>query len=153
MPDVIGFVSGVLGIYTFAESLFPRNPDIVSASVRVCVGLGGTPGLDGPLESPEGVLKSVRIYNNNEQFLAAGPDDISIASGGFVDITMDQGVTQQAPFVQIRNGDGERTCIAYVTVTFNDGQMRGWDGTWAEQMPEPVLWYYSGVFVSHNHLI
>ncbi|KAK4206343.1 hypothetical protein QBC37DRAFT_488177 [Rhypophila decipiens] len=128
MPDVIGFVSGVLGIWSFVQGLFPSKPDIVFAAVRVCVGLGGTPGFDGPLNSPEGVLKSYSQWD-------------------FVDIIMDQGVSQQAPYVQIRNGDGERTCIAYVTVTFNDGQNRGWDGTWAEQMPEPVQWYYSGVIL------
>lgn len=149
MPDIIGFVSGVLGIYSFVEALFPGQPSGPAAAVRVAVGLSGTDGPDGPLTGPEGTIKSIRIYNNNAQFLAASRDNVGIEDGGYTDVVLNQGTTQQAPYVQIRNGDGEKTCIAYVSVTFSDGQQRAWDGTWAQQLG--LTWYYSGILVSHNH--
>ncbi|KAM7205175.1 hypothetical protein V8F20_003312 [Naviculisporaceae sp. PSN 640] len=148
MPDIIGFVSGVLGIYSFLEGLLPPQPDSPSAAVRVAVGLSGTPGDDGPLTDPQGTIKSIRIYNNNQEFLSASRDNIGIEDGGYTDAVLDQGTTQQAPYVQIRNGDGEATCIAYVSVTFSDGQQRAWDGTWAQRFG--LTWYYSGILVSET---
>ncbi|KAK4206570.1 hypothetical protein QBC37DRAFT_380961 [Rhypophila decipiens] len=146
MPDVIGFISGVLGIYSFVATLVPPQPESPFATVRVGVGLSGTPGEDGPLDDPQGTIKSIRIYNNNQAFLSASSDNIFIEDGGYTDAVLDQVTTQQAPFVQIRNGDGEKTCIASVSVTFADGQQRGWDGTWAQRFG--ITWYYSGVLVT-----
>ena len=148
MVDIIGFVAGVLGIYSFFDELFPSMPGGDSAAVRVAVGLSKTEGPDGPLTDPEGVVKSIRIYNNNGDFLAAGPDDQMINDGEYTDVTLNQGNKQQAPYVQVRVGDGEIICLAYVSVTFSDGQKRAWDGTWAQQFG--LDWYYSGIFVSHD---
>lgn len=148
MVDIIGFVSGVLGIYSFATELFPSEPGGESATVRIAVGLSGTDGDDGPLEGPDGSVKSVRIYNNQGEFLSSGPDDQGIDDGGYTDITLKQGITQQAPYVQIRVGDDENICLAYVSVTFSDGQQRAWDGSWAPEFG--LAWYYSGILVSSN---
>ncbi|KAM7188280.1 hypothetical protein V8F33_010717 [Rhypophila sp. PSN 637] len=148
MVDIIGFASGVLTIYAFLEGLFPGQPDGPSATVRIGVGLSGTGGDDGPLTDPQGSFKSIRIYNNNGEFLSASPDNIGVDDGSYSDVTLAQQNTQQAPYVQVRVGDGENACVAYVSVTFSDGQKRAWDGTWAE--PFGLDWYYSGIFVSEN---
>ncbi|KAK4219561.1 hypothetical protein QBC37DRAFT_409208 [Rhypophila decipiens] len=152
MVDIIGFASGVLTIYAFLEGLFPGQPDGPSATVRVAVGLSGSEGPDGgpdgPLTSPEGSFKSIRIYNNNGEFLSASPDNVGVDDGSYSDVTLAQQNTQQAPYVQIRVGDGEIVCLAYVSVTFSDGQKRAWDGTWAQ--PLGLDWYYSGILVSEN---
>lgn len=145
MVDIIGFVSGVLGIYSFIEGLFPGTPDGPSATVRVAVGLSGTEGDDGPLTGPDGVVKSVRIYNNNGEFLSASADDQNVGDGGYTDFTLNQGNNQQTPYVQVRSGDGSNMCLAYLSVTFADGQKRAWDGSWAPQFG--LGWYYSGIFV------
>lgn len=150
MATAIGVISGVVGIYQFLADLFPTSPDSVTATVRVAVGLSGTPDPGNPsdtLNDPAGVLGSVRIYNNNQEFLSESQTNVEIDDGGFIDMAVEQVITQQVPYVQIQGADGEDLCIAYTSVTFADGQRRSWDGSWALAY-DPLLWFWSGILVS-----
>jgi hypothetical protein len=130
----IGALSTGIGFFSFGSSLFPPAPDnSPSTRVRIAVGLEGSTNPQDPddkeeLTGPGGKIGSVRIYNNNEEFLSASEENVDIGSGEFYDFTLTQGNNQQAPYVQVRLAEGSSLCIAYVTVTFADGQHRGWDG-------------------------
>lgn len=146
MTDVVGVVSGVVGIYQFLEGLIPGKQEN-NAVVRIAAGLASSRNPDdsnsGGLDHPDGEISSVLIYNNNQELLSVSENNKYIGDGDYHDFTLIQDNKQQAPFVQIR-GSADDVCVAYVSATFVDGQKRGWDASWGKAFN--MHWYYSGVY-------
>ncbi|KAL9076798.1 MAG: hypothetical protein Q9161_000783 [Pseudevernia consocians] len=86
MAQVIGVVSGVIGIFQFLQTLFPADTKPAdSSSLRIGVGLNG-PGLTGA----DGAVKTINVYNEDKTLIGTGRGDGDIPSGSFQDITIDQ---------------------------------------------------------------
>ena len=125
MAQVIGVVSGLVGIFQFLQTLFPAdNNPADSSSLRIGVGLNG-PDLSGA----DGAVKTINVYNEDETLIGTGRGDGDIPSGSFQDITIDQSGSpgQQPTYLQINAGK-HALCIAYITQKWPDGTQRGWLG-------------------------
>ena len=145
MAEVIGVVSGVIGIFQFLQSLFPPDTNSAdSSSLRIGV------GLDGPvLSNAEGAVKTINLYNEDQTLVGTGKGDGDIASGSFQDITIDQSGSpgQQPTYVQINAGK-HALCIAYITQKWPDGTQRGWLGDMGQECG--ASWAYSNIIVSDD---
>ena len=145
MAQVIGVVSGVVGIFQFLQGLFPAdNKPADSSSLRIGVGLNG-PGLTGV----DGAVKTINVYNEDETLIGTGRGDGDIPSGSFQDITIDQSGSpgQQPTYVQINAGK-HALCIAYITQKWPDGTQRGWLGDMSQACG--TSWAYSNVIFSDD---
>lgn len=114
--EVIGVVSGVLGIFSFLQDNFAGS-DNPNSKLRVVVGLDGTQGL----ENAGGGAPDVRLFNENLGFLGAAYDPGFITSGTNFDITIDQSEAQQPTFALL-TGNDDAICIAYLSQTWPDGE-------------------------------
>ena len=111
MAQVIGVVSGLIGIFQFLGDLFSQpNPEDQS-SLRIGVALDGN-----GLTNAEGAVKTINVYNEDQTLIGSGKGGGDISSGGYQDITIDQSgyPGQQPTYVQINAGD-HGLCIAYIT--------------------------------------
>lgn len=135
MSKVIGSLGTYLGIYWFSEVHFA--PSVTESSVvRVAVGLnndlagGSTFSGDAP---------DISIWNNYGDLLGVNTtkDPTHIGEGGFVDIFVDQGNTQQPTYALLKGNEG--ICIGYITHTWPDQQIYGWIGNWGKDCGVP--WY------------
>lgn len=143
MAEVIGIISGLLGIYSFYGSLFGGSSAYTSV-VRVAAGLNGN-GLSGA----DGSLSSIRLYNYNQEILA-NVGGGSVGSGGFKDFPISQINNQQAVYVQLY-ASNDAICIPAVTITWVDGHHYGWVGDFGYQCG--LNWYYSHYYVSLMHIL
>lgn len=138
--DVIGVVSGLLGIYQFAADNFASS-DKGGSVVRVQVGLDNP----GGLSNAGGDLPDVRLFNEVGDFLGASYDPGHIDDGtNGKDITVTQTAEQQATYGLFTAND-DAICIAYLSIVWPDEQKFGWTGDWAQQCG--LSWYYSNVVV------
>ena len=145
--DVIGVVSGVLGIFQFAQDQMPSHPDNPADRSFLRVHLGG-----GAASVPNagGILGAIKVYNEDQTIIGAGSGDGPIPRGGFQDITITQsyGPGQQPTYVQI-SGTDDGVCIAYLIQTWPDGIQRGWLGDMGQACG--ATWSYSNVIVGTDH--
>ncbi|OCL05722.1 hypothetical protein AOQ84DRAFT_399413 [Glonium stellatum] len=137
--DVIGVVSGLLGILQFGMDNF-GSQDTGGSVVRVKVGLDQ----DGGLSNAGGNVPDIRLFNEVGDFLGAHYDPGSITDGTDVDVTVSQTEEQQATYALFSANDNA-VCIAYVSITWPDGQKYGWEGDWGKQCG--ATWYYSNVII------
>lgn len=150
MAQVIGVVSGVIGIFQFLQSLFPppTASSAATSSIRIGVGLDGT--FDGQtLSDSEGAVKGIRVYNEDRHLIGTGKGDGVIPSGGYQDISIDQskGLGQQPTYLQLNAGK-DALCMAYVTQQWPDGTQRGWSGDWGQQCGQ--AWAYSNIIIDDS---
>lgn len=144
LVDVIGLISGVLGIWSFGETLLPAQ-DVTASMYRIQVGLDDTPGDGGDkLSNAGGGIDKIRTYNANGALLGAG-GATTIGSGSFSDVGVAQGVSNQAITAEFY-ATSDAPCIAYISATLHDGTKWGWTGDWGKICGLP--WYYSGIAVS-----
>jgi hypothetical protein len=141
MAEVIGVVSGGIGILQFIASLFAsHNPNV--AIVRVSAALDGPNG--APPQQAEGTVAQVRLYNENQQIIGNAGGGF-VGNGGFSDFSIGQINNQQSTYVQIA-ASNDAICIPYATTTWVDGSKFGWVGDFGQQCG--LDWYFGNVFVS-----
>ena len=145
--DVIGVVSGVLGIFQFAQDQMPSRTDNPADTSSLRVHLGGGAGT---VPNAGGSLGAIKVYNEDQTIIGAGSGDGPICMGSFQDITITQGYGpgQQPTYVQI-SGTDDGVCIAYLIQTWPDGTQRGWLGDMGQACG--ATWGYSNVIVGTNH--
>ena len=79
MAQVIGVVSGVVGIFQFLQTLFPADTNPAdSSSLRIGVGLNGP-----DLSDADGAVKKINVYNEDRILIGTGKGDGDIPSGSF----------------------------------------------------------------------
>lgn len=126
--DVIGLVSGLLGIYQFGADNF-GSADTGGSVVRIQVGLDSPDGLN----NAGGDLPDIRLFNEVGDFLGAEYDPGHIDDGtNGQDIRVTQTSEQQATYGLFTAND-DAICIAYLSIVWPDEQKYGWTGDWGRQ--------------------
>ncbi len=126
--NVIGIVSGILGIFQFGIDNFAKT-DSGGSVVRIQVGLDST----GGLTNSGGDLPDIRLFNEVGEFLGAKYDPGHIDDGTTgSDIRVQQKAEQQATYGLFTAND-DAICIAYLSIVWPDGQKFGWTGGWGRQ--------------------
>ncbi|KAJ8130627.1 hypothetical protein O1611_g3000 [Lasiodiplodia mahajangana] len=145
--EVIGFISGVLGIIQFGEDNLPEKKS-VGSTVRITVGLD----TKGGLNNAGGDLPDVRLFNEAGEFLGIKTNPGKVRSGEFSDITIehDWDLGQQATYA-LFSANKDAICIAYASITWPSGDSYGWVGDWGRQCGGS--WYYSNVYISASGLM
>lgn len=129
--NVIGVVSGLLGIYQFGADNF-GEADEGGSVVRVQVGLDNKDGLS----NSGGDLPDIRLFNEVGEFLGASYDPGSIDDGTTKDIRIQQSAEQQAAY-GLFTGNDNAICIATLSITWPDEQKFGWTGDWGKECGGP----------------
>lgn len=153
---VIFVVSGIVGVTMFTKNEVPDFPTYHSNSiVRIAVALNGrgvnTPEPnDGPTQA-DGTTPAILAYNEMGDYIGWSNwhHRPHIKSGGYVDVVVhqDKGPSQQATYLQLFAGT-DAVCIAYISQTWADGQMRGWLGDMGTACGRPT--YYSHIFIGND---
>lgn len=82
--DVIGLVSGVMGIWSFVADMIPE-PTTDASTFKIWVGLDGTKDPGNPneegLSNAGGGIDYIKLYNGNNALLGTG-GGIDIEGGG-----------------------------------------------------------------------
>ncbi|KAH7312609.1 hypothetical protein B0I35DRAFT_437399 [Stachybotrys elegans] len=145
--NVLGAVSGALGIIQFGLDNFPE-PETTGSSIRIAVGLD----FEGGLTNAGGDAPDIRLWNEAGEFLGIRADPGKVNHGGFIDFKVDhkRDSSQQATYAVVA-GNNNAVCIAYMSITWPDGEKYSWTGDWAE-LCEPYLeerapWYNSNVLI------
>jgi hypothetical protein len=125
--NVIGVISGVLGIYQFGVDNFGGG-DEGGSVVRIQVGLD----VDGGLSNAGGDLPDVRLFNEGGEFLGSSYDPGTIQDGTTGDITVTQVFEQQATYALL-TANSDAVCIAYLSIVWPDEQKFAWTGDWGQE--------------------
>ncbi|KAK7924314.1 hypothetical protein PG985_006368 [Apiospora marii] len=147
--DVIGIISGVMGIWTFVGDILA--PGAADESIyRIHVGVDGSTNPDTPGEGPElnaapGVIDAVKVYNTNHDLMGTGPGGMIGFNGhGFGDVGASQLGSQQSIFTEFFAGD-DAICMAAIAATMPEGSQWGWVGDWGKLCN--LDWFYSGYLI------
>ena len=112
------------------------------------------------LSASEGTVPTIFAYNEQKGFIgqySSGSGSPTVEAGSFLDVTVDQSVTddhadvgsgQQPTYLQLIASDNA-ICIAYIAQTWSDGTKRGWVGDVGKACGQN--WFHSDVFVGDNH--
>ncbi|KAI0116432.1 hypothetical protein GGR51DRAFT_574711 [Nemania sp. FL0031] len=140
--NVVGFVSGVLGIVQFGKDNLPQEKS-AGSTVRITVGLDTKNGLS----DAGGDLPDVRLFNEAGEFLGIKTNPGKVNSGESADITIDHNRDsgQQATYA-LFSANKDAICIAYTSITWPSGDQYAWVGDWGRQCGGS--WYYSNVYIS-----
>ncbi|KAB5554823.1 hypothetical protein GE09DRAFT_1287297 [Coniochaeta sp. 2T2.1] len=144
LVDVIGLISGALGIYAFMADMLPEKGGGTIAAFRVKVSVDGCcKDVDPKLSNAGGGIQTVRLYNVNGALIGSGGGtDGSIGSGDFADLAVPQSVANQALTAEFYAND-DAACIATISATLHDDTKWGWTGDWGKICG--LDWYYSGI--------
>ena len=129
--NVIGVISGLLGIWSFAQDNF-GDTDEGGSVVRIQVGLDTSNGLS----NAGGDLPDVRLFNEAGEFLGGKYDPGSIDDGTTGDIKISQSAEQQATYGLFTANDNA-ICIAVLSIVWPDEQKFGWTGDWGKACGGP----------------
>ncbi|KAH6888517.1 hypothetical protein B0T10DRAFT_606890 [Thelonectria olida] len=140
--EVLGVIGTLLGIVQFGMDNF-ESPETAKSILKVGVGLD----YDGGLTNAGGDLPDVRLFNEGGDFLGmtVDPGKVKSGSGGVVEVPHDSDNGQQATYALL-SANTDAICVAYVTITWPDGNEYGWVGDWGQQCG--ATWYYSHLYVS-----
>lgn len=137
--EVIGLVSGLLGIVQFGMDNFGGEDDSVNSIIKIAVGLDG-----GGLTNAGGDLPDVRLFNEFGEFLgmSADPGFIDDGTAGEIKVRHNDGLGQQATYTLFSANDNA-ICIGMATITWPDGSNWGWTAQWAD--PCKASWFFSNL--------
>ncbi|KAF7563673.1 hypothetical protein G7046_g427 [Stylonectria norvegica] len=143
--NVIGVVSGLLGIVQFGVDNF-GGPDPASSTLKITVGLD----VEGGLDNAGGDLPDVRLFNEAGGFLGINNKGDNIVDGttGEIKVTHQSGEGQQASYA-LFSANNDAICIAYLSITWSNGDEYGWVADWGRQCG--ASWYFSNVFVKGSN--
>jgi hypothetical protein len=156
MPDVIGIISGALGIVSFLPSLFPSASE-TSSAMRLGVGLNGDAGGNVPyILVYNANYENIGGYDPNHQHCQSNGwgsttcydrfDEIE--RGQFVDLEIFQPTNQQPVYVKLEQPANDGICLAYITHTWPDGHQYGWVGDFGAYCGAD--WYESQIIVDNS---
>ncbi|KAL1882155.1 hypothetical protein Daus18300_000640 [Diaporthe australafricana] len=142
--DVLGLISGAMGLWSFVEDMFPAQ-EADHSTFKVFVGLDQTANPSDPgdccLTGAGGSIHYSKLFNDRGELIGYGGEE-KLSSGSAQTISMWQKVPQQAVTTElISNKDA--ICIAAIGATLIDGTRWGWVGDWGKICG--INWYYSGV--------
>ncbi|KAK0616581.1 hypothetical protein B0T14DRAFT_523450 [Immersiella caudata] len=137
--EVIGVVSGLLGIVQFGMDNFAGEDDSVNSIIKIAVGLDG-----GGLSNAGGDLPDVRLFNEFGDFLGMSADPGFVADGTMAEIKVrhDGDLGQQATYT-LFSANNNAICIGMATITWPDGSNWGWTAQWAD--PCGASWFFSNL--------
>jgi hypothetical protein len=137
--EVIGIVSGLLGIVQFGMDNFGGDDGTVNSVIKIAVGLDG-----GGLTNAGGDLPDVRLFNEFGEFLgmSADPGSIDDGSTGEIKVRHKDDLGQQATYTLFSANDNA-ICIGMATITWPDGSNWGWTAQWAD--PCKASWFFSNL--------
>ncbi|KAK7446355.1 hypothetical protein VKT23_014561 [Stygiomarasmius scandens] len=150
LVNIIGVVSGVVTIVGFIQSNLPSQNEAEGATIRVAVGVDGTDGLN----EAGGNRPYVVGFNEVGDAIGLTENGDKIGSGQFVDMILDQNAAgedhtkEQPTWLQFTQSGTDGICIAYISVTWEDGTHRGWYGDTAEACD--MKWHASNIIVGDD---
>jgi len=140
--SILQVVGGVIKVITGLYSLWPRS-DGPKTTVRIAVGLDGHSLTGAGGSDPKIILFNAnydRFGDNIDVSYYTVPSGQpppcepawgSIESGNVKDYANNQADTKQAQYIKLSMPDDEGICIAYVSVTWADGNDAfAWLGDW-----------------------
>ncbi|CAD6580871.1 MAG: hypothetical protein ASARMPRED_000354 [Alectoria sarmentosa] len=157
---VVAFVAALSVMFTkLTPEDVPKIRDQIRpqqySAVRVAVAINGlgvnSPAPNGGPLQADGTAPAILAYDEIGNYI--GWSDWNhkphIKSGDYVDIVVHQkkGPGQQATNLQLF-ARKNAICIAYITQTWADGQMRGWMGDMGHACGRS--WYYSHLFIGED---
>lgn len=160
---MVAFVAALSVVFTKitpqdAPQIHQINPQLRSqdySAVRVAIAINGL-GINspapngGPLQA-DGTIPAILAYDEIGNYIGWSDwkHKAHIKSGDYADILVHQkkGPGQQATYLQLF-ARKDAVCIAYITQTWADGQMRGWMGDIGHACGRP--WYYSHLFIGED---
>lgn len=124
--EAIGVVSGLLGIFSFVQDLFPAQPAAATADFQFRIGLDGTPGPngEGTLSDAGGNIPDIRCWNENQQFLGITTNDDNTCDAGS-EVCMSSVETDNAPTYTLFTANNDAICIGWMATTFPGGDKYG----------------------------
>ncbi|KAI9147532.1 hypothetical protein HJFPF1_12558 [Paramyrothecium foliicola] len=137
--NVVGVLSGVVGILQFGIDNFAPKDDEGSTVVQLAIGLDVPDGLN----NAGGDLPDVRLFNEAGAFLGMAADPGDVADGTLGKVTVSTNGQQSA--YTLFSANSNAICIAYATITWPSGDQYAWPGDWGRQCG--ASWYYSNYFV------
>lgn len=139
--EIIGVLSGLLGIVQFGMDNFAA-PETAASSLKIGVGLD----IAGGLSNAGGDLPDVRLWNEGGDFLgiSADPGDIDDGSTKEFKVNHKGNNGQQATYALFSANDNA-ICVAYVSITWPDGNEYGWIGDWGRACGS--TWYFSSLYI------
>lgn len=141
--NIIGLVSGVTGLWQFAEDHIPpkaeptggaENPNKYITTLRVVAGLDGTNGM----AYAGGNLESIQHFNLNDEQISGGSVSERIEDGVYVDFKQASSEGAQPVYTQIR-ASPDNVCVALMSTTWPDDSKFGWTGDVSETAKTPGL--------------
>lgn len=124
---VIGLVMGAIDMAPMLQSMLPARTG-VETTVRIGVGTSIHKDANTGGDTPGIRLFDVMGRDIGE---ARGSKKNKIVDGGYKDITVKaaKGMEgRQAQYISISKGGNDALCIAYITMTWPDGQNKAWYG-------------------------
>ncbi|KAM0424810.1 hypothetical protein ACHAPT_009866 [Fusarium lateritium] len=141
--EVIGVVSGLLGILQFGIDNFSEEPGDGS-TFKIAVGLDGTKGLN----NAGGDLPDVRVWNGNGEFVGMNADQGKVDDGNLGEVHVDH---ENQGVYTLFSANDDAICIAWVTTSWSEdrgGQHYAVNGDMGYECG--ATWYYSGMYYNSN---
>lgn len=139
--EIIGVVSGLLGLVQFGIDNFAA-PETAASKLKIGVGLD----IAGGLNNAGGDLPDVRLWNEGGEFLGISADPGKIDDGSTKEITVShKGDNGQQATYALFSANTDAICVAYVSITWPDGNEYGWIGDWGRQCG--ATWYFSSLYI------
>ncbi|TIB27759.1 hypothetical protein E3P84_04182 [Wallemia ichthyophaga] len=144
--DVLGIVSGILGIVSFAQQSAP-DP-LPQPAMKVRLGLNG---VNGGLKNAGGGLPMAKAFDYNGRQIAQNFHQtwpgLNRGSGEIFDIEFDE-----SPQLQVQNWElhaqTDGICIAYISYQDSNGRDGAWLGDVGRHCGYP--WYHANVMVGEQ---
>ncbi|ETS77101.1 hypothetical protein PFICI_10975 [Pestalotiopsis fici W106-1] len=130
MAEAFGVITGLLGVWQFAEDHFPAD-ETPASNYRVTVGLEGFDANGQTLTNAKGEIETIKTYNVQHELIGSG-GGLTVGDGEddqFGDIKVDQEGNSQSIWTEFFAGD-DAICIAAITTTMEEGTKWGWTGDW-----------------------
>ena len=137
--ELIGLVSGVLGIVGFFQDQFPSKPEdepkheentnIYTTTLRIQLGVNGiaNPETGETLWGAGGSAYTIDHYGANGIYLFPGAMVDTISAGSFQDLSTSASIGDQVTRTEIADVTDDM-CIATMGMTLADGTHWGWLG-------------------------
>ncbi|KAK5122729.1 hypothetical protein LTR85_003644 [Meristemomyces frigidus] len=132
--DAIGLISGVLGIVSFFQTGFPTStPEGTTVQIKAGLGDSSSSGMGGK-------ISAVYAFDDQNDYLG-NSGSAKMGAGDYATVTVAQSNPgRQGSYISLSNTN-DAVCIAWVTVTQNDGTASGaWTGDIGYNCGQH--WYY-----------
>jgi len=145
MAQVLGFLSvfaqGLSTIFASPESFAKPSPKGTTVTIAAAL------DMPGGISNAGGDFPAVRLYNEAHAEIGSKTKKLGGVGNGATDSNfIEHKNGQQASYALFTAGN-DAICIAYVTITWANGDKYAWTGDWAGPDGCKNDWYYSNVFI------